>query len=178
MARWLVSLVLFSASGVSAAAWAEGSIIALLSDEGNLTPQAFLQQVETKYPGMISEFEIDIENGELIYELSMIDTQVKTITEFEFKAKDGQLVKQQVESLEADDRDELIAVNLMEDKPLLFSELVNKAMSGRQAYILEAQLDHDLGISYLELKLIDENGKSKIAFDIESLRPLPLLKWD
>ncbi|WP_076414020.1 PepSY domain-containing protein [Shewanella sp. UCD-KL12] len=178
MARWLASLVLFSASGISAAAWAEDSIMTLLSDESNLTPQAFLQQVETEYPGTVAEFEIDVENGELIYELSIIDTQLKTITEFEFRAKDGRLVKQQVESLEADDRDELIAVNLMEDKSLSFSSLVNKAMSARQAYILEAQLDHDLGISYLELKLIDENGKSKIAFDIESLRPLPLLKWD
>lgn len=178
MARWLVGLVLFSTSGFSAAVLAETSILALLSDEGNITPQSLFLQVERDYPGTLSDFEIDVENGELIYELSIIDPKAETITEFEFKAKDGRLVRQQVEVLETDDRDELIAVNLMNDKSLAFSTLVEKAMENKQAYILEAQLDHDLGISYLELKLIDANGKSKLAFDIESLRPLPLLKWD
>ena len=178
MARWLVGLVFISSSGFSVAAWAETSILELLSDEGNLTPQAFLLQVEQDYPGIISEFEIDVENGELIYELSMIDTSAETITEFEFRAKDGRLVTQEVARLEADDRDELIAVNLMEDKSLTFYTLVVKAMKDKQAFILEAQLDHDLGISYLELKLIDMDGKSKLAFDIKTLRPLPLLKWN
>ena len=178
MARWLVGLVLISSSGFSAAAWAEASIIELLSDEGNLTPQALLLQVEQDYPGIISEFEIDVVNGELIYELSMIDTSAETITEFEFRAKDGRLVTQEVARLEADDRDELIAVNLMEDKSLTFYTLVVKAMKDKQAFILEAQLDHDLGISYLELKLINVDGKSKLAFDIKTLRPLPLLKWN
>ncbi|BAJ04211.1 PepSY domain-containing protein [Shewanella violacea] len=177
MARWLIGLV-FILSGFSVAAWAEESVLDLLSDEGNLTPQVFLVQVEQDYPGIITEFEIEVENGELIYDVSMIDTSAKTITEFEFRAKDGSLVNQQVAKLEADDRDELIAVNLMEDKSLTFCFLVNKAMKGKQAFILEAQLDHDLGISYLELKLINRDGKSKLAFDIETLRHLPLLKWN
>ncbi|MEI6858673.1 MAG: hypothetical protein V5788_02595 [Shewanella sp.] len=178
MARWLVGLVLISSSGFSMAALAETSIIELLSDEGNLTPQEFLLQVEQDYPGIISEFEIDVENGELLYEMSMIDTSAKTITEFEFRAKEGQLVTLKVSKLEADDSDELTAVNLMQDKSLTFYALVVKAMKNKQAYILEAQLDHDLGISYLELKLINLDGKSKIAFDIKTLRPLPLLKWN
>lgn len=178
MARWLIGFVLFSTSGFSAALWADSSIIALLSDEENLTPQALFLQVERDYPGTICDFGIDIENGELIYELSIIDPSAETITEFEFKAKDGRLVKQQVEALEGNDFDELVAVNLMNGKSISFSTLVEKAMVNKQAFILEAQLDHDLGISYLELKLIDVNGKSKIAFDIQSLRPLPLLKWN
>jgi len=178
MARWLVSLVLFSSTGFSGACLAGASVLELLSDGQNISPQTFMLQVEKDYPGVISEFEIDVEKGELIYEISVIDTSAETITEFEFRAKDGRLIHQQVESLEADDKDELKAVSAMEDESLTFSYLVKQAMAGSQAHIVEAQLDHDLNISYLELKLLDGNGKSKIAFDIKTQRPLPMLKWN
>ncbi|ACA89033.1 MULTISPECIES: PepSY domain-containing protein [Shewanella] len=178
MARWLVGLVLFSSVGFSAPTWAEKSVLELLSDRQNLSPQSLMLKIEKQYSGVICEFEIDVENGELIYEVSIIDTQRETITEFEFKAKDGHLINQKVETLEADDKDGLKAVNLMEDIGQSFYSLVHKAMDGRHGHILEAQIDHDLGISYLEIKLIDETGKHRLAFDIQNQRPLPLLTWD
>lgn len=176
MARWLISLLLLSS--VSSMARANPAVLELLSNSQNLTPQVLIAKAEKDYPGIISEFDIDVENGELIYEISIIDTREDTVTEFEFWAKDGRLIRQTVEALEADDRDELKAARLVLEMGLSFSQLVKQAMADSTAHILEAQLDHDLGISYLELKLIDEHGKRKLAFDIEQQRPLPLLKWN
>ncbi|QYK01503.1 PepSY domain-containing protein [Shewanella psychrotolerans] len=176
MARWLISLVLLSS--IPSVVCANPAVLELLSDSQNLTPQMLIAQAEKDYPGVISEFDIDVENGELIYEISIIDTKQDTVTEFEFWAKDGRLIRQKVEALEADDRDELKATKLVLEMGLTFSQLIKHAMGDSTAHILEAQLDHDLGISYLELKLINENGKRKLAFDIEQQRPLPLLKWD
>lgn len=59
-----------------------------------------------------------------------------------------------------------------------FSELVTLAIKNQQGYLTQAELDHDLSISYLELKLLNQDSRNTIAFDIETLRPLPLLKWD
>ncbi|GGI87244.1 hypothetical protein GCM10007978_26210 [Shewanella hanedai] len=178
MARWLVGLMLFSSVGFSAQTLAEQSVLGMLLDKQNLSPQALMLRIEKQYSGVISEFEIDVERGELIYEVSLIDTENETITEFEFKAKDGQLIHQKVETLEADDKDGLQAVLLMEEINQSFYSLVHKAMDGRHGHIVEAQIDHDLGISYLEIKLIDEAGKHRLAFDIKNQRPLPLLTWD
>ncbi|MFV7784779.1 PepSY domain-containing protein [Shewanella marisflavi] len=178
MARWLISLMLLSGVAGANVALANPAVLELLSDSQSLTPQKMIEQAEKTYPGVISEFQIDVENGQLIYELSMINTKEDAITEFEFWAKDGRLIRQKVEGLEADDKDELKAVKLLKEMDQSFSQLLKLAMGGSGAHILEAQLDHDLGISYLELKLIDANGKHRIAFDIENQRPLPLLKWD
>ncbi len=60
---------------------------------------------------------------------------------------------------------------------MAFSELVRLASQKHQGKLLEAQLEHDLGISYLEFKMVDENGKRKHAFDIQKLKPLPMLQW-
>ncbi|ABO21968.1 PepSY domain-containing protein [Shewanella loihica] len=178
MARWFISLMLLSGLAGVNAAQANPAVLELLSDSQSLTPQKMILQAEKSYPGVISEFQIDVENGQLIYEISMINTKDDTISEFEFWAKDGRLIRQKVEALEADDKDELKAVRLLKEMEQSFSQLLKLAMGDSNAHILEAQLDHDLGISYLELKLIDANGKHKIAFDIENQRPLPLLKWD
>lgn len=178
MARWLISLVLLSSVSVAGVANANSTVLELLSDSQSLTPPQLIAQAEKSYPGVISEFDIDVINGELIYEVSMIDTQADTVTEFEFWAKDGKLIRQKVATLEADDRDELKAVRMMQEMDLGFSQLLKTAMGDSTAHIVEAQLDHDLGISYLELKLIDQHGKRRLAFDIENQRPLPLLKWD
>ncbi|WP_394204283.1 PepSY domain-containing protein [Shewanella waksmanii] len=178
MTRWLVGAMVLSSIGFSAPSWAAKEVLELLSNNQGLTPQILLSQVERDYAGVICEFEIDVEDGELVYEISVINSQLETKTEFEFLAKDGSLIDQKISALEADDQDSLKAVLLMNDQVLTFSELVKQAMHERQAYMLEAQLDHDLGISYLELKLIDDTGKRTLAFDIKSQRPLPMLKWD
>jgi hypothetical protein len=66
----------------------------------------------------------------------------------------------------------------LQRKQLSFSDLVSMAMKDKPGFLLEAELDHDLAISYLELKLLTEMSKNTVAFDIDNLRPLPLLKWD
>ena len=178
MTRLLVGLVLFSSVGFSVSSWAEQSVLELLSDEQNLSPQELILKVEKEYSGVICDFEIDVENGELIYEVSVIDAERETVTEFEFKAKGGGLLNQKVERLEVADKYGLKAVILIEKMGQTFYSLVNNAMHDRNGYIVGAKIDHDLGISYLEIKLVDAAGKRKLAFDIESQRPLPLLTWD
>ena len=171
--RLLLGLIL-----LSSVASATPSMFTLLSESELLAPLAMMRQVEQSHEGVISAFEVDIENGELNYKLEVIDPIKYTLTAFQFSGLDGKLQHQKVVTLEADDLDELEAVKLLQHKKLSFSALVEMAMNQTQSHLLEAQLDHDLGIGYLELKLVDEAGKHKLAFDIENLRPLPLLKWD
>lgn len=172
--RWFFGVIFF----VSGAVFAAPSMYDMLSEDQYQSPLTMLHLVEQDHDGVISEFEIDVDNGQLNYRINLIDTVESTITEFHYRARDGALLRQRVDKLEADDADELEAANLLQKKKLTFSHLVELATAKSTAYLVEAQLDHDLGISYLELKLADESGKHKLAFDIENLRPLPLLKWD
>ncbi|NMH66196.1 PepSY domain-containing protein [Shewanella salipaludis] len=173
MARWLLSLSLLTWMSVAAP-----SLYSLLSQGQYRPPMQVMLQLEQHYPGVITQFDIDVQNGELIYEFNMLDPDAKTTVGFAFKAADGSLLEQKVAKLESDDLEELAAVTLMRQQKLQFSQLVTLATGDLDAYLIEAQLDHDLGISYLELKLLSAAGRHKLAFDIANLRPLPLLKWD
>ncbi len=177
MARWFVSLLLMSSFCVAGSASANTKLLGLLSDNQSYTPLTIITQVEKEYSGTVAEIEAEEHRGELVYELKMVNISDRTLMEFEFNGSDGKLLKQKVKRLDMDD-DEVIAVKLLESMQLSFSDLVKQALGSRQTYIREAELDHDLGISYLELKLIDQYGRHKIAYDIKNQRPLPLLKWD
>ncbi|QSX30006.1 hypothetical protein JYB88_17815 [Shewanella cyperi] len=141
-------------------------------------PLVLMAEIETEQSGIISQFDIDFDDGELHYEFDLINPAEDSLTELTLRASDGKLLLQKVNKLEADDQDELAAVKLLQQKELSFSALVTMAVQEQQGKLIEAQLEHDLGISYLEFKLMDENGKRKLAFDINKLKPLPMLTWE
>ncbi|ABV89421.1 PepSY domain-containing protein [Shewanella pealeana] len=173
MARWLIGLLL-----VSGSSFASQGLYSLLSTGNYPMPAEMMQQLEQQHEGVISEFEADIENGELIYEFKMIDPQAKTITEYEYRAIDGSLKEREVSRLKNDDKDELSGVLMLQQNGHSLSEMLTLVNQESSGYIVKAEVDNDLGISYIELEILDIDGKRQLAFDIENKQLLPLLKWD
>ncbi|GIU20688.1 hypothetical protein [Shewanella sp. MBTL60-007] len=173
MARWLVGLLL-----VSGSAFAGQGLYSMISSGNYPLPTEMMQQLEQMNDGVISEFEADIENGELIYEFKMIDPQAKTITEYEYRAIDGSLKEREVGRLKGDDKDELAGVLVLQQNGLSLSEMLTLVNEENSGHIVKAEVDNDLGISYIELEILDVDGKHQLAFDIENKQLLPLLKWD
>lgn len=154
------------------------SMYQLLSEGTFLTPISVMQQLEGASGDTIVAFDMEIEGDELLYEFTLVNLTKKQITQTRVRAKDGIKLNSSNKTLAANDLDQMEAVKMLQKKQLAFSALVTMAMVKQAGFLLEAELDHDLAISYLELKLLTEKSKNTVAFDIENLRPLPLLKWD
>ncbi|ARD24280.1 hypothetical protein [Shewanella japonica] len=154
------------------------SMHTLLSEGGYVQPITVIEQIELDYRGIVSSFDMDVENGQLIYEVDVLNLEDSEITELSFFAVDGALMKKKLTTLESDDLDQVKAAKVLISKGMTFTELVKLAKENQSGYLIEAELDRDLAISYLELKLLNVSSKHTIAFDIEELRPLPLLQWD
>uniref|UniRef100_UPI0040474913 hypothetical protein n=1 Tax=Shewanella sp. TaxID=50422 RepID=UPI0040474913 len=119
-----------------------------------------------------------MEEGLLIYKISMVNLETRKMSKYQYRALDGVLLKEKSSDYSTDDIGLLNAAKVLQAKHMTFSALVALAIENQQGYLTQAELDHDLSISYLELKLLNQDSKNTIAFDIETLRPLPLLKWD
>jgi uncharacterized membrane protein YkoI len=150
----------------------------MLANGVYLPPLSVMQQLENSFPGVVAEFNMDEQEGELIYQFELINPLANSITRFDYRARDGKLLKQKANKISADDISEIEATRLITAKDQTFSGIIAKATKDHHAFLTEAKLDHDLGISYLELKLLTDTGKYKLAFDVENLQQLPLLKWD
>ncbi|WP_028766735.1 PepSY domain-containing protein [Shewanella fidelis] len=173
MARWLIGLLL-----VSGSSFAGQGLYSYIATGDYPMPIETMLQLESKHQGVISEFEAEIEDGELVYEFKMIDPQANTITEYEFRAIDGSLIEREVGRLKKDDNDELTGVLMLQQNGLSLSDMLTLVNQETDGHIVKAEVDTDLGISYIELEILDVDGKRKLAFDIENKQLLPLLKWD
>ncbi|QIR13141.1 hypothetical protein HBH39_00425 [Shewanella aestuarii] len=173
MVRLLLALCL-----VPFVSMAAPSMQSLLSQEGLLTPVSVMEKWEQQDLGTICGFNLDIDNEQLVYLFSAINTKAKLLYKLEYNAADGQLLAESSQPYDGDSIEQLHAVSLMLKKNLTFSSLINLATQNKSGHLIQAELDHDLSISYLELKLLNQQQQKTIAFDIENLRPLPLLKWD
>jgi len=173
MVRLLVALCLFPLVSLAAP-----SIQSLVSQEGLLTPISVMENWEQQEQGTLCGFGLDIDNEQLVYLLSAINPDSKRLYQFEYNALDGALLDKSSQPYESNSIEQLHAISLMREKNISFSSLVSLAIQNQNGFLLQADLDHDLSISYLELQILSNEAKKVIAFDIENLRPLPLLKWD
>ncbi|MBB1268796.1 hypothetical protein [Shewanella sp. SR44-3] len=173
MFRCLFVFLAFSCNALAAP-----SMYQVLSQGTYQTPISVMKQLEAVKGDMIVAFDMEIEADELIYEFMIVNLAKQKLIETRIRAKDGVKLKDSSKTIAADDLDQVQALKMLQKKQLSFSDLVNMAIKNQPGFLLEAELDHDLAISYLELKLLTEQSKNTIAFDIDNLRPLPLLKWD
>ncbi|WOT05335.1 hypothetical protein [Shewanella youngdeokensis] len=173
MARWLVGLLL-----VSGSAFASQGMYSLMSTGDFLSPIEMVKKLEQLHPGVISEFEAELDDGELIYEFKIINPDENTISEYEYRATDGSLKSRDIAPLRHRNQDELAGTLMLQQSGLSFSEMLTIICKDRSGHIVKAEIDSDLGISYIELEILDVDGKTKLAFDMESKQLLPLLKWD
>ncbi len=172
MSRLLLGLML-----ISGVAFAESDLWQHLSQVQHVAPIKLMQDVERQFPGVIAEFSTELDDGVLTYEIDVINPKDKSMTELVYRARDGQLLRRQTGNLTSEDKNELQAAAKILEHNQTFSQLINQAMRTHQAFVVEAQLDRDLGINYLELELLNADGKVKLAFDIDQQKPLPLLTW-
>ncbi len=170
--RWLLCILLYSNIATAAP-----NLLSVLTQAPFQNPIETMRTIEKNTPGVITHFAIDTDSSPITYLFTVLDPKAQKITQLVYCAVDGELMKRSATSYDADQHSELAAINFISKNKLLFSELVELAIHKNSVHLLNAELDHDLGISYLELKLIDNKGRYRLAFDVEKLRPLPLLKW-
>ncbi len=170
--RWLICLILYC--GLASAA-PKPSTAAGQPQFQN--PIDTMRIIEKSIPGVITHFSINTQRSPMMYEFTVLDPKAHKLTKLEYCASSGELMAKTVHTYLTKAHSELAAISFITKNKLEFSELVELAIHKNSVHLLNAELDHDLGISYLELKLLDNNGRYRLAFDVEKLRPLPLLKW-
>lgn len=161
----------------SAAFAAPSPMLSLFRDGQHLVPAAAIASAEAQNLGEIIEFIAEINDGKLVYRFTLVDPRSRNQSELTLDGVDGKVLNNHMRRL-AKDAPPLALALMLQQRQQRFSMLTQLALVHNNGYLQQAELDQDLGISYLELKVLDDNGSHKLAYDIEHQRQLPLLKWD
>lgn len=173
MAKWLVGLLLFSGSVM-----AEPEMYLLLSQSENQPVMLVMRQLEKLHLGDISGLNVEQQDGELVYDFRIINSNNNEVLNYSYRASDGRLLSKDAYFFNRKEKSELLAVLALKGTRMTFSELVQKASKNNKGYLIKASIDHALGINYLELEFLTQEGQQQLAYNINSQRLLPLLKWD
>lgn len=170
-------LILVALSLISTTALATPSYWQGLNNGELLAPRRLIAKVEQQFPGVVTQFSISTKQQQVQYDIQLIEPITKTSHLLLLNAHDGVLLKQQDQRLDSEDT-LLRVVQHLQQQQLQFSQILNQALAHKQGKLIAAKLDRGLGISYVELKLLNANGSERLAYDIDHQRQLPLLKWD
>ncbi|KFZ37610.1 hypothetical protein HR45_09300 [Shewanella mangrovi] len=171
--RWfLAALSLISVTALAAPSYWQQL------DNGKLVaPRRLIAKVEQQFPGVITCFHVAEDASSWQYDISLVEPITSIRHQLVFSGSNGQLLHQQDQKLASNDDSLLLAKHLL-NKQLSMSNVLNNALRKNNGKLQSAQLDRDLGISYLELRVIDAAGSHRLAYDIDHRRQMPLLKRD
>ncbi|WP_298774991.1 hypothetical protein [uncultured Shewanella sp.] len=173
MAQWLIGLLLFSGNVV-----AEPDLYLLLNQADNQPAMFVMRKLENSHLGDISSFDVEHKAGELVYVFRIINAKTNEVLNYSYRASDGELLSQEASFFNQKEKSEVLAMLALKSVHMTFSELVQKASKNNKGYLIKASVDNALGINYLELEFLTQEGQHQLAYNINSQRLLPLLKWD
>ncbi|TMO73242.1 hypothetical protein CWC17_11355 [Pseudoalteromonas sp. S3785] len=149
-----------------------------LSQANAPSAQQILAKIEKSFAsqGIIVEFELEFEKGITVYEVTLFDLNNNRFIELIVNAQ-GLVIEQEYEQPELDEEDEVAAAKLMKKKNYQMYQLVKQLSPAPPYYLIESQLEQDIGITYLVATFITAKGRHKKAIDLATGKNLPLLRW-
>lgn len=130
--------------------------------DSDLTSEEIKQLVESQYPGKITEFELERENGKVVYE---VEVHVNGV-EYDLKL-DGDTGEVLREKKEYDKPQAMVASTKTGSKDIISHEEAKKiALQKFDGTITEFELDEDDGHLIYEVEM--ENGNQEAEFEIDA----------
>lgn len=157
---------------------ASSAIFNMLDSSSAPAPIDVLFGIEQRYAenAVIVEFEFEIEKGQRVYEVTLYQTKKQRFIEL-LLDHSGHIIEQEYEQPELDEQEEIAAANLMTKKGYTLHDLVKQLDDEPTHYLIEAQLEQDMGITYMVATFVTNKGRHKKAIDLETGKNLPLLRW-
>lgn len=148
-----------------------------LNDGELQAPRLLIAKMEQQFTGVVTQFDIREQQHHIRYDIDVIDPLTKTCHQLQLSGRSGKLITQTAKDLPDNDAQLQLAQHLLQHR-MAMSQVLRQALLNHSGKLLSAQLDRGLGISYVELKLLNAAGSQRLAYDIDHRRQMPLLKWN
>ena len=138
------------------------------------SPEKALTDTLNAYPGLITEYEVDDENGHLVYELTQVSADFQSARELTIDAITGKVLENNPEDLDnwLSRRDNRIDTLLKQSTPLV--DILRRFQKNDKGHVVEAELKLEKGILFFELEVNHEGKITKHLFDAGSGKPIPV----
>ena len=163
----------------TAMADSDDALTAFAMQNASFTLDQAVAKMDTNYPGIITEFEMDDHKGQAVYEIESINLKKEEKSKIKLSAVDGAVTKEKVKSLSTLgvshlDDDELLALQMVTKSNFSLQTTINNIRAKYKAQIIEFELENEKGITFYKFKLIGEMGRKYVIVDVKTGKMLPV----
>ncbi len=142
--------------------------------QATYTPEQAMADTLRAYPGLITEYEVDDENGHLVYELTHVSADFRQARELTIDAVTGKVLENKPDDLDnwLRRRDNRTDALLAKSTPLV--DILKRFQKNTNGHVVEAELKLEKGILFFELEVNHEGKITKHLVDATSGKPIPV----
>ncbi len=142
--------------------------------QATYTPEQAMADTLRAYPGLITEYEVDDENGHLVYELTQVSADFRQARELTIDALTGKILENKPDDLDnwLRRRDNRTNALLAKSTPLV--DILKRFQKNTNGHVVEAELKLEKGILFFELEVNHEGKITKHLVDAASGKPIPV----
>jgi uncharacterized membrane protein YkoI len=140
-----------------------------------------IQKLEQQYQAVAVEIEIDSWRKMPVYEAKLFDGVKKQKIEVTIDVMNGEVLKENTTKLATwleFDGDDQLAVDASIKNHFGLTQALELAQKHSSGVAYGAELSHERGVSFAEIKMQTATGKQKVIVDIENKSVVPVLKHD
>ena len=174
--RLLKEVVLgFFLVSTAALAGQDDVLLRLAIENAKIKPEQAIQKVVDQYPGNLSEFEIDDEDGAMIYEFKVIDHKKGVELELMMDAETGRTWLDDKDTIPSNIL-KLKKYQLLMNSGVTLQKAVDEARKLVQGLLINVELEQEKGIVFFEIEFLTEKGERKVIVDLQSGKPIPVTR--
>ncbi len=178
LAACLLGPALLLSAGASADMNESAAVAELIEQHQQQGPKQILEQVSEQYAGVITNFELDDDNGQLIYKVEVIDLNNNTKHNLIFDAHSKAQISAKQIAITGwfNDNNNIKAVEQIQENGFSIIKALEVVQAQHPGFLVEADLDNKKGINLFEIELATPAGKQNWLVDISTQDLIPVYR--
>ncbi|CAA0084416.1 Uncharacterised protein [BD1-7 clade bacterium] len=176
--KTLISTLLVFFSAVTLADYENAAIAQLVIKKSGTTPAKAFELVNKAFPGLIYEYDLEMQDVGLVYEIRTINPDNNKKHTAYVNLSTGQI--QSAREYASNTWFEKSYHKAVIDKAVKVKFPLDKAISmvldKYHGFVIDGEIQAKKNVDYYSIELITENGKEKFLVDIEDQEIVPVVK--
>lgn len=155
----------------------EAAVALYAISQSGVTATRALELAKQAVTGVVYEYELEDDDGELFHEIELINLETETKYKVKVAVRDGGLTQKSEQyscSLVCRD-DDVKAVRALTEAGFTLEAALAKAALGPEQLLEEAELEVERGVRYFKLETVGPDGERDLLIDIDKGQAIPSL---
>ncbi|MCE2593921.1 PepSY domain-containing protein [Motilimonas cestriensis] len=178
LAACLLGPALLLSAGALAESHESEAVAQLIEQRHQQGPKQILEKVTEQYTGVITNFELDDQQGVLVYQVEVIDLANNVKRHLVYDAQTTLFISGKETAMTGwfNDNQNITAIEEIQETGFSMIKALEIVQSQHPGFLVDAELENKKGINLFEIELATPEGKQNWLVDISTQDLIPVYR--